>query len=64
MGIDDKVKHSTEDAKGKVKEKAGQASNDRDLENEGKADQAGASLKKAGDKVTDAAGNVKDAFKK
>lgn len=52
----DKMKNATEDAAGKAKEAAGKATNDRDLEAEGKSDQAKADLKKAGE-------NVKDAFK-
>lgn len=46
-----------EDAKGKVKEKAGDATGDDDLKNEGKVDQASGSVK---DKVSDAANKVKD----
>ena len=57
--MDDKIQHGTEDATGKVKEKVGQATDNQDLENEGKA-----SLKKAGDKVKDAASDIKGAFKK
>ena len=34
------------------------------MKNEGRADQAEASVKKAGEKVKDAVGDVKDAFKK
>ena len=34
-----------DDAKGNVKEKAGQATNDKDLENEGKIDQATGKVK-------------------
>lgn len=64
MGMDDKIKHHAEDAGGKVKETAGRATNDPELENEGKADQAKAGLKKAGDKIKDAASDVKDAFSK
>lgn len=56
MGFTDKVKNAAEDASGKAKEAAGSATDDHSLENEGKADQAKSSLKKAGE-------NVKDAFK-
>ncbi len=47
-----------DDAKGKVKEGVGDATGDKDLENEGKIDQATGSVK---DKVGDAADKVKDA---
>ncbi len=46
-----------DDAKGQVKEKAGHATGDKDLENEGKIDQATGKVK---DKVGDASDKVKD----
>jgi uncharacterized protein YjbJ (UPF0337 family) len=53
-----------DDAKGRVKEAAGDLTDDQDLEREGKADQAGASVKefaeKAKDKVEDAVDSVKE----
>ncbi|WP_426593656.1 CsbD family protein [Cellulomonas sp. McL0617] len=54
MGIDDKISNAAEEAKGKVKEGAGKATDDHRLEAEGKADQASADLKQAGEKVKDA----------
>jgi uncharacterized protein YjbJ (UPF0337 family) len=54
MGTDDKLKNAAEEAKGKVKEKAGDATDDRDLEVEGEADQTKANLKQAGEKAKDA----------
>lgn len=54
MGLDDKVSNAAQDAKGKVKEAAGKVTDDHRLEAEGKADQAGADLKQAGEKVKDA----------
>ncbi|MFD6444085.1 MULTISPECIES: CsbD family protein [unclassified Promicromonospora] len=57
MGIDDKLKNTAEDVTGKVKEATGKATDDEELEAEGRTDQAKASLKKAGE-------NVKDVFKK
>ncbi|WP_082178094.1 MULTISPECIES: CsbD family protein [Micrococcaceae] len=56
MGIGDKIQNAAESAVGKVKEAAGKATDNDKLEAEGKADQAGASAKKAGE-------NVKDVFK-
>jgi uncharacterized protein YjbJ (UPF0337 family) len=54
MGTDDKVQNTAEDWGGKAKEGAGRATGDRDLEAEGKGDQAKANLKQAGEKVKDA----------
>jgi uncharacterized protein YjbJ (UPF0337 family) len=56
MGLDDKIKNAAQDAKGKIKEGWGDATDNPELEAEGKADQAAANLKKAGE-------DVKDAFK-
>ena len=54
MGTDDKLGNAAEEAKGKVKEKAGEATDDRDLQAEGETDQTKANLKQAGEKVKDA----------
>jgi len=56
MGTDDKLSNAAEEAKGKLKEGAGKATDDEKLEAEGKADQTKANLKQAAE-------NVKDAFK-
>jgi len=56
MGLTDKAKHAAQDVAGKAKEAVGNATGNDGLRNEGKADQAKSSLKKAGE-------NVKDAFK-
>ena len=64
MGAEDKASNSIKDAKGKVKETTGRATDNEELENEGKADQAEASIRDSAEKLKDAAGNVKDAFKK
>ncbi len=64
MGAEDKASNSFKDAKGEVKETIGKATDDEQLEGEGKADQAEASVKKGFENLKDAAGNVKDAFKK
>lgn len=54
MGVEDKARNAAERAKGKVKETAGDATNDSDLENEGRAEQSEADLRQAGEKVKDA----------
>jgi uncharacterized protein YjbJ (UPF0337 family) len=64
MGIEDKASNSFKDTKGRVKETAGAATDNQDLKNEGKADQVEASVKDGVEHLKDAAGNVKDAFKK
>ena len=50
----DKLKNKGEELKGNVKEGAGRASGDKDLEAEGQADQSKGNLKQAGEKVKDA----------
>ena len=64
MGAEDKASNTFKDAKGKVKETAGRATDNEQLEGEGKADQVEASIKDTVENLKDAAGNVKDAFKK
>lgn len=58
---------TADDAKGRVKEAVGDLTNDSDLKKQGKADQAGASVKEfaenAKDKVSDAVDGVKDKLK-
>jgi uncharacterized protein YjbJ (UPF0337 family) len=57
MGIGDKAKNAAKETKGKVKKETGEATDDRDLQAEGKAEQSVNALKQAGEKT-------KDAFKK
>jgi uncharacterized protein YjbJ (UPF0337 family) len=57
MGTDDKVRNEAQDLKGQAKEAWGDATDDEQLQAEGKSDQAKSDLKQAGEKV-------KDAFKK
>jgi uncharacterized protein YjbJ (UPF0337 family) len=57
MSTEDKVNNKGDELKGKVKEGVGRATDNKDLEAEGKADQISGNLKDAGEKV-------KDAFKK
>lgn len=54
MGADDRAKHAVENAKGKVKEAAGHATDDEKLVAKGKAEQAGAHVKDAVEDVKDA----------
>ena len=54
MGLDDKFDNKSEELKGQAKEKTGKATDDEQLEAEGKGDQTGANLKQAGEKVKDA----------
>lgn len=58
MGLDDKIANKGQDLGGKVKEGAGKATGDRDLEAEGKGDQAAAGIKQAGEKIKDAAKDI------
>ena len=58
MGLDDKIANKGQDLGGKVKEAAGKVTGDRDLEAEGKGDQAAANVKQAGEKLKDAAKDV------
>ena len=57
MGLDDKIKNAAQEAKGKIKEGIGDLTDNPEMEAEGKADQAAANLKQAGE-------DVKDVFKK
>ena len=57
MANEDKAAAKATEVKGKVKEGLGNATDDQELEAEGKTDQAKGNLKQAGEKV-------KDAFKK
>ena len=61
MGTGDKIDNQSEVLKGKVKETAGRATDDPELEAEGQGDQTKGHVKQAGEKVKDA---VKDVFGK
>jgi uncharacterized protein YjbJ (UPF0337 family) len=54
MAFDDKVDNKSEELGGKVKEGFGKATDDEQLEAEGKADQTSSNLKQAGEKIKDA----------
>jgi uncharacterized protein YjbJ (UPF0337 family) len=57
MGAENKAANKVTEVKGKIKKKAGQATDDAGLEAEGRAEESKGDLKQAGEKV-------KDAFKK
>jgi uncharacterized protein YjbJ (UPF0337 family) len=61
MAAEDKAAHKATELKGKVKQGAGEVTGDEDLQAEGKADETEGHVKQAGDKIKDAAHNVKDA---
>ena len=54
MGIGDKIKNAAESAKGKAKERTGEATDNEDLQAEGQVDKSKADLKQAGEKAKDA----------
>jgi uncharacterized protein YjbJ (UPF0337 family) len=58
--VSDEIRN-TDDAKGRVKEAAGNLTGDKDLQREGKVDQAGGKAKHGIEKLTD---KVKDALKR
>ncbi|MBW8173976.1 CsbD family protein [Ornithinimicrobium sp. Arc0846-15] len=54
MGLGDKISNAAEDAKGKVKDAVGGATDNTSMQAEGKADQGKASAKETGEDVKDA----------
>lgn len=54
MSATDKMKNKAQELRGNAKETAGQATGDRNLEADGKADKVSGNLKQAGEKVKDA----------
>ena len=54
---------STDDMKGRLKQAAGDLTDNDDLKREGKADQAGAKVKDAAEKLKDKIGDAVDAVK-
>ncbi|MEC3976169.1 CsbD family protein [Amycolatopsis sp. H20-H5] len=68
MSLGDKISNKAEDLGGKAKEATGNVTGDEQLQAEGKGDQAKAGVKDAvenvKDAVGDAAGKIKDMFKK
>ena len=62
MGVDDKAKNTAQDMGGKLKEAAGDLTDNERLEAEGERDQAEADLKQRGEHLKDAGRDVKDAM--
>jgi uncharacterized protein YjbJ (UPF0337 family) len=58
MADADKVRNKSQETKGKLKESAGRATGDRDLQAEGRADRTEGSVKQAGEKLKDAARGI------
>ncbi|MGH3838991.1 MAG: CsbD family protein [Pseudonocardiaceae bacterium] len=58
MGTEDKISNKAEQLKGKGKEAAGRATDDEQLEAEGKVDQAKGDIKQAGEKAKDAVRDI------
>jgi len=54
MGMEDKLGNKAEEIKGGAKEHLGSATNDEEMEQEGKNDQTKSDFKQAGEKVKDA----------
>jgi uncharacterized protein YjbJ (UPF0337 family) len=54
MGTDDKIENKAQELGGKAKERVGDATDDEQLEAEGRTDQAKADVKQAGEKIKDA----------
>lgn len=63
MGLNDKISNSTEKGLGQAKEEAGKLLNDEELQHEGRADQASAGVKQAGEKIKDAVSEAGDNIK-
>jgi uncharacterized protein YjbJ (UPF0337 family) len=54
MGLEDKAQNKVEEMRGQAKEAAGRATDDEELEAQGRGDQAKSDIKQAGEKVKDA----------
>lgn len=60
MGIGNKADNNAEKFGGKAKEFIGEKTGDREMQTEGQADQASAGIKQAGERVKDAAKDIKE----
>ncbi|MGI8775023.1 MAG: CsbD family protein [Actinomycetota bacterium] len=58
MGDMDKARNKGEELKGKVKEGVGSATDDEQMEGEGRVEQGKSNVKQAGEKIKDAAKGV------
>jgi uncharacterized protein YjbJ (UPF0337 family) len=58
MGTGDRMENSAEEAKGKLKQGLGEATDNERLQAEGKADETKGNLKNAGEDIKDAAKRV------
>ena len=54
MGTDDKINNKADEVVGKVKDRVGGATGDRDMQAEGQAQKSKGNLKQAGEKIKDA----------
>lgn len=63
MGVDEKIEAKIDLAKGEVKERVGDVTDDESLEMEGKKDQVKGNLREGVENTKDALGDVKDAVK-
>jgi uncharacterized protein YjbJ (UPF0337 family) len=54
MSADDKASNKIDELAGKAKEAVGRATDNRDLEGEGRGEQTASNLKQAGEKIKDA----------
>jgi uncharacterized protein YjbJ (UPF0337 family) len=63
MGLGDKISNKAEELMGKGKAEAGDATDNPNLEAEGRAEEAGAETKQAGDNVADALRDASAAMK-
>lgn len=54
MGLDDKIENKKDEAVGAAKEHLGKATDDEQMEREGKNDQSVSNVKQAGEKIKDA----------
>jgi uncharacterized protein YjbJ (UPF0337 family) len=58
MSMGDKIRHQAEEAKGRLKKNVGDATDNPEMEAEGRGETLAAEAKQAGDKVKDAAEEV------
>ncbi|GGG71055.1 hypothetical protein GCM10011374_39640 [Kocuria dechangensis] len=63
VGLADKINNAADTAAGAAKKKVGEATNNRDLQAEGQAQESTGHLKQAGEKLKDAAKDVTEGLK-